>query len=132
MARQSELLIKPSLEEVQRQAAKIGLPATEAEQFFFYYQSNGWRVGKNPMKCWLSAMAGWKLRWSARTVERGARVTGADKIIWEKEYERVLDRMRAVRSSYSEHQSWSQSDRELWAKLKERKKELAVKLGIVV
>ena len=25
---------------------------TEAEKFFNYYESNGWRVGKNPMKNW--------------------------------------------------------------------------------
>lgn len=133
MARQTGMLIRPSLEEIKRQAAKLGLPESEAEQFFFYYESNGWRVGKNPMKCWSSALSGWKLRWADRVKLRGdARSTGADKIIWQKEYDRILIRMQSIRASYSENQSWSKSDRELWAKLKERKKELAVKLGIVI
>ena len=30
----------------------------QAERFFDYYDSNGWRVGKNPMKNWKSAAAG--------------------------------------------------------------------------
>jgi len=31
----------------------------QAERFFSYYDSNGWKVGKNPMKNWKSAVAGW-------------------------------------------------------------------------
>lgn len=31
----------------------------QAERFFDYYDSNGWRVGKNPMKNWKSAVSGW-------------------------------------------------------------------------
>jgi len=33
----------------------------EAERFFNYYQSNGWKVGKNKMKCWKSAVRNWLL-----------------------------------------------------------------------
>jgi hypothetical protein len=51
----------PSLENVQTEAARIGLPAIEAEKFFNYYGSNGWRVGRNPMRSWPRAMANWKL-----------------------------------------------------------------------
>ena len=31
----------------------------ESDKFFFYYESNGWKVGKNKMKDWKSAAAGW-------------------------------------------------------------------------
>jgi len=51
---------KPSIESVRLQAAKIGLSDFEADKFFDFYESNGWRVGKNPMKSWTSAMANWK------------------------------------------------------------------------
>jgi len=34
----------------------------EAEKFWNYYESNGWKVNKNPMKDWKSAAAGWNLR----------------------------------------------------------------------
>lgn len=53
----------PTPEELELQAAKIGLPPREAQKFFLYYESKGWMVGKHPMKQWKSALAGWKLRW---------------------------------------------------------------------
>ena len=31
----------------------------EADRFFNYYESNGWKVGKNPMKSWKSAVNNW-------------------------------------------------------------------------
>src|SRR5438045_5629970 len=54
---------KPTLELVKLHGIKIELPATECEKFFDYYESNGWRVGKNPMKMWTAAMANWKRHW---------------------------------------------------------------------
>ena len=33
-----------------------------AEKFVYHYNSNGWMVGKTPMKCWRSAAAGWVKR----------------------------------------------------------------------
>jgi hypothetical protein len=32
---------------------------TEGEKFWNYYESNGWRVGRNPMKNWKAAAANW-------------------------------------------------------------------------
>ena len=29
--------------------------AVDPERFFAHYESNGWRVGKNPMKSWKTA-----------------------------------------------------------------------------
>jgi len=37
------------------------LPEIEAQKFFNYYQSNGWKVGKNPMKNWEAAARNWIL-----------------------------------------------------------------------
>jgi hypothetical protein len=54
---------KPSLEEIKLLFSKSGLPMTEAEKFFNYYESNGWKVGKNPMKSWTAAGANWKRHW---------------------------------------------------------------------
>jgi len=33
-----------------------------AAEFFDYYQANGWKVGKNPMKDWKAAARNWKRR----------------------------------------------------------------------
>lgn len=49
---------RPTLEEVRSLFQEKGCPA-EAEKFFDYYESNGWRVGKNPMKNWRSAASNW-------------------------------------------------------------------------
>ena len=36
--------------------------AKDAEQFVAFYASNGWRVGKNPMKDWRASVRTWHLR----------------------------------------------------------------------
>jgi hypothetical protein len=53
----------PSRDELDLYAAKLGLPAPEVDKFVAYYESNGWRVGRNPMRSWHGALAGWKTRW---------------------------------------------------------------------
>ena len=52
---------QPDMPTIKLQAAKIGLSDLEAEKFFNYYASNGWRVGKNPMKSWTHALSTWKI-----------------------------------------------------------------------
>jgi len=52
----------PTQEEVNSFAAESLLNTNEAKKFFCYYDSNGWRVGKNPMKNWKSAFKGWCAR----------------------------------------------------------------------
>jgi len=50
--------IRPELFQVQNYYEELGaLP--EAEGFFNYYESNGWKVGKNPMKDWQAASRNW-------------------------------------------------------------------------
>lgn len=51
---------KPEQNELELYAAKLGLPLIEIQKFYDYYESNGWRVGKNPMKDWQAAMRNWK------------------------------------------------------------------------
>jgi len=53
---------KPTVEELTAEAIKIGLPLPEVDKFLNYYESNGWKVGKNPMKSWPAAMKGWLAR----------------------------------------------------------------------
>ena len=61
------MMITPSLAEVKLAAAKAGLPEREAEKFWNYYESIGWRVGKCRMVSFANAIAGWKLRWEERS-----------------------------------------------------------------
>jgi len=52
---------KPTIEEVQAYAKENGWTAQEfsAEEFIDFYNSNGWYVGKNPMKDWKAACRNW-------------------------------------------------------------------------
>jgi hypothetical protein len=36
------------------------LPPIEAQRFWDYYESNGWKVGRNPMKDWKAAVRNWQ------------------------------------------------------------------------
>lgn len=49
---------KPDLLEVHQYFQEQENP-NEAEKFFNYYESNGWKVGKNPMKDWKAASRNW-------------------------------------------------------------------------
>ncbi len=49
---------KPTLEEAQAYADEKGYRFS-VEQWFAYYESNGWKVGKNPMKSWKASMSYW-------------------------------------------------------------------------
>ena len=52
---------KPSLEEIEVYAKEIEANFN-INQFFDYYEANGWRVGKNSMKDWRATMRMWKHR----------------------------------------------------------------------
>lgn len=82
---QTPLLVKPTQDMCRLQAAKIGLPQREADKFWLYYDSNGWRVGRTLMRNWHSAMAGWKMRYEER-------IGAAAKSIMQKDLDRQLDR----------------------------------------
>lgn len=48
----------PTIDEIKAHAIEKNLP-DEAAKFFDYYESNGWKVGKNKMASWRSAFSGW-------------------------------------------------------------------------
>lgn len=52
---------KPTLEEVRDYLAQRR-SSVSAEAFYAYYESNGWRVGRNPMKNWKQAIVTWEMR----------------------------------------------------------------------
>jgi len=54
--------IKPTIEEVEGYMAERGWtdPHHWATQWVAHYEANGWKVGKNPMKQWKSAVITWE------------------------------------------------------------------------
>lgn len=50
---------KPTLSEIKQYCIERG-NKVDAQHFFDYYESNGWRVGKNSMKNWQAAVRTWE------------------------------------------------------------------------
>ena len=121
----------PTLESVQLQAAKIGLPPTEADKFFNYYTANGWRVGRNPMKSWPHALANWKNNATGYAPQSAA--SNADRVLWSRERQAIAERLKAIKQQASQSADGtvflSDSQKAERKRLKERDAELMRKLG---
>ena len=52
---------KPTIEEIRQYCLEKGYNV-DAEQFFNFYESKGWVVGKSPMKNWRAAVITWNKR----------------------------------------------------------------------
>ena len=61
--------ISPTIEEVKQYASEKGYTNFNAEQFWNFYESKNWMVGKNKMANWRSAVSGWALRDKAKVIE---------------------------------------------------------------
>lgn len=72
---------RPTLDEVRAKIMEKGY-SVDAEAFWNYYESNGWKVGKNPMKKWESAL----VTWQKKENEHKNRNYGTAKKFDQKEY----------------------------------------------
>lgn len=67
----SPRFVKPTVDEIEEYCRKRN-NKIDAEEFFHHYESNGWKVGKTPMKSWKSAVITWeKKRKAGGDVENG-------------------------------------------------------------
>ena len=55
----SKRFVKPTLEEIRSYCAERR-NSVNAENFFDFYESNGWKVGKNQMKDWRASVRTWE------------------------------------------------------------------------
>lgn len=62
---------KPTTEAMRLHGAKIGLPESECDACFYFYESKGWVVGKSPMKSWTAAMQNWKKGYDEKRFQNG-------------------------------------------------------------
>ena len=53
--------VKPTVEEIAAYC-KAKNYNVNAQQFFNYYESNGWKIGRNSMKSWQAAVQNWNIR----------------------------------------------------------------------
>lgn len=52
--------VRPTIEQCREYGPSINLPVAECDKFFHYQTSKGWKVGKEPMANWKSAMVSWR------------------------------------------------------------------------
>lgn len=48
----------PTVDEV-REFIRSSCYVVDPDKFHAYYESNGWKVGRNPMKDWMAAIRSW-------------------------------------------------------------------------
>ena len=82
---------KPTLEEVQAYC-KERKSSISAEYFYDYYESNGWKVGKNAMKDWKATVRRWELREqsNSKNSQQPELTEGADGFLYDKNGERYV------------------------------------------
>ena len=97
----------PTLEEVKDYEAQKGYTFS-AEKFWGYYESNGWRVGKNPMKSWHGACVTWQGKQSEEQINLNS--NGINTQRPESRFERrereereYLEKMERLSRSFIEH-----------------------------
>lgn len=70
--RRKRVFEKPSIEEIQEFADAEGL-TLDVGKFWNYYESNGWKVGRNPMRDWRAAARN-AVGWHGGPADRAARM----------------------------------------------------------
>jgi hypothetical protein len=127
------MLFTPSLDEIQLQAAKIGLQPADAEAFYHHYEAVGWRYGRNPIVSWTHALSGWKLRGDKFNEMRAA--TNSTGSFWAdtKRLELVEKELKAIEARAS-HTAFGMKiearDSDKWARLRTERKALKLKMNL--
>lgn len=62
--------VKPTVEEIEA-FCKEKKYTVNAQQFFNYYESNGWKIGRNAMKSWQATVQNWNIRDKANNKAAG-------------------------------------------------------------
>lgn len=57
--KKSATFVAPSLQDIEEYISENGYNQVDATVFYSYYESIGWKVGKNPMKDWKAAVRTW-------------------------------------------------------------------------
>ena len=61
--------VKPSIEEIQAYCDERN-NEIDGEEFWNFYESKGWKIGKSPMKSWKSAIVTWEKSSNKKEVEK--------------------------------------------------------------
>ena len=70
----------PSIDEVKEYCAERG-GKVDPQRWYDYYQSNGWKVGRNPMKDWRAAVRSWETNLYSHTDSGAAGTSTVDRLL---------------------------------------------------
>ncbi len=132
----------PSWEAVKAHAARIGLVEWKALDWFNEMEGCGWLdYHKRQIRKWSSVLDRVRTRWEAdgrplkqpgiKSPQTEIKTSpGVTSFVQHKELERVSERMKTIKATYSGHQTWAEDDIEEFRKLRDRKNELKAILGV--
>lgn len=70
---------KPTIEEIRKYCQESRLDV-DAEQFFNFYESKGWVIGKSPMKSWRAAVCTWSRRGKETPQRKRSPITRSESV----------------------------------------------------
>lgn len=121
---------KGSIEEVKDFCRSIEVPEMDADYFFNKWEGSGWRNGGQPIRDWKSTIRSWKAAGYLPSQKGKQQITngpnGAQTVVNQKEYERVIERLRKLGEGFFPAYKGEQ------AALRKRRDELRKELGIVI
>jgi len=79
VSKKANRFLKPTPDEV-KQYCLERKNSVNPDRFYDFYESKGWHVGKNKMKCWKAAVRTWEQKDEQRTNGTGKKSTRADDI----------------------------------------------------
>lgn len=116
---------------------ELGLPETDGEWFFAKCEGCGWTNSGKPIKDWKATLRAWKAQGyvpSMKSKTNGHAVinglSGADKVSFNNELERINAKIHELNVQYGGHQTWDARDITLSNNLKARRREIKEKLGV--
>lgn len=76
-AKKRTKFVRPTPEQVDAYIAEMGYSGFDGEQFCAHYDSNGWKVGKAPMKDWRAAVVTWAKGRNSRRSSKASKFEAA-------------------------------------------------------
>lgn len=132
---QPDRFVPPTIEQAMAYASEIGMSETEAKKMWYFYDSNGWRVGKNKMKQWKSACAGWHLRNSpdsgfVKAIAKSITPSYSIQKLKAERFAEVKARIKTIRDGVTGLNSYTPEERTELALLKVERDNLSRELGL--
>lgn len=79
-SKKEKRFVKPTIQEIQAHILEKGY-TFDAEAFYAFYESNGWKVGRNPMKNWKMACTTWDKNRKSNNNNYGSVKSNTEKFI---------------------------------------------------